>query len=127
MKSMNAQRGMSYWSVMFGIVLLILVVKTATTTWPVYWDNQLINQMITERLKSAPDNTSPEEFKKGMVEQFGMNNIHNLEFKNIARVTLDNGLIVETDYEVREPFIANVDLVMSFKKRFDQKAIKSGE
>ncbi len=127
MKSMHAQRGLSYWGVMFGILFLVFIVKAATVTWPVYWDNQVINQIITERLKVMDEKTTPEQFKKGANEQFGMNNIRDLKFVDIAKVTSNGALIVETDYEVRQPFIANVDIVMSFKKKFDQRVVKSGE
>ena len=35
-------------------------------------------------------------------------------------------LVVQLDYEVRKNFMGNVDLVMSFEKQFDQRAIKAG-
>lgn len=127
MKMIGAQRGLSYWGVMFGVILFVIVIKAATATWPVYWDNQIINQVVTERLKVVDDKTSPELFKNGVAEQFDMNNIRDLNFKDIAQVYSEGGLVVEVDYEVRRPFIGNVDLVLSFKKRFDQKAIKAGE
>lgn len=127
MKMIGAQRGLSYWGVMFGVILFVIVVKAATATWPVYWDNRIVNEIVIERLKAVDNKTSPELFKSGVIEQFGINSINDLNFKDMAQVYSEGGLIVEVDYEVRRPFIGNIDLVMSFKKRFDQKAIKAGE
>lgn len=127
MKMIRAQRGLSYWGVMFGVILFVIVIKAATATWPVYWDNRIVNEIITERLKTVDSNTSPELFKNGVDEQFAINNIRDLKFKDMAQIYSEGGLVVEVDYEVRRPFIGNVDLVISFKKKFDQRVIKSGE
>lgn len=127
MKMIRAQRGLSYWGVMFAVILFVIVVKAATATWPVYWDNKVINEVITERLKVTDVNTSPEAFKSGVNEQFDMNNIRDLKFDDIAQVHAEGGLVVDVDYQVHRPFMGNVDLLISFKKRFEQKAIKSGE
>ena len=127
MSTLQSQRGVSYWAVMFGIMLFVLVVKAALAMWPVYWDNKVINDIIVERLKVSDDKTSPDKLEQNISEQFDMNNIKDLKVKDIAQIYSEGALVVETEYEVRRPFIGNVDLVMSFKKRFDQKAIKSGE
>lgn len=127
MKTLQSQRGVSYWAVMFGIILAVLLVKAAMAVWPVYWDDKIINDVIIERLSVSNSQTSPDEFKKQVAGQFTINSLRDIKFEDIAQVHADGGLIVETDYEVRRPFIANIDLVMSFKKRFDQKAIQSGE
>ncbi len=42
------------------------------------------------------------------------------------RVSYNGELVVDTDYEVRKNFIGNVDMVVSFKKNFDQRLIKAG-
>ncbi len=127
MKSIHAQRGMSYWGVMFGILFAVFLVKASLATWPVYWDNRLINQVITERLKELDDKTSPEEFKRGVNDQLKMNGIRDLNIDDIAKINTTGALYVETDYEIREPFIANIDIVISFKRKFDQRVIKAGE
>ena len=127
MKSLKAQRGLSYWGVMFGVMFLVLALKLTMAVWPVYWDNRIIDQTIVERLKVTDKSISPEEFKRGVNEQFNMNNIRDLTFDDVAKTYSEGGLIVQVEYEVRRPFIANIDLVMSFKKKFDQRAIKSGE
>ena len=127
MKSLRAQRGLSYWGVMFGVMFLVLALKLTMAVWPVYWDNRIIDQTIVERLKASDSGISPDDFMRRVNEQLTMNNIRDLTFEDIAKTYSEGGLIVQVEYEVRRPFIANIDLVMSFKKKFDQRAIKSGE
>lgn len=127
MMNIRAQRGVSYWGVMFGIMLAVLVVKAALITWPAYWDNKLINESINEKLRSSTS-ADPAQFVKDIEGQLSRNNIRDLKPTDIMKVSTDNSnLIVDTDYEVRQKYLGNVDLVISFKKRFDQRAIKAGE
>lgn len=122
----RAQRGMSYWSVMFGLMLGVLVIKAALITWPAYWDNRLINDSITEKLRSS-SNADPARFLTELESQLSRNNIRDVKPKDIMQVSTDNSnLIVDTNYEVRQKFMGNMDLVISFKKRFDQRTIKAG-
>ncbi|XID75586.1 DUF4845 domain-containing protein [Alkanindiges sp. WGS2144] len=126
MMNIKAQRGVSYWSIMFGIMLAVLVVKAALVIWPAYWDNRLINTSIKERLKNAND-ANPEAFMKALEQQFSLNNLRDVQAKDIMQVSNGGGgLVVDTDYEVRKKFVANVDMVVVFKKQFDQRLIKAG-
>lgn len=121
----KAQRGASYWSIMFGVMLVVIIGKAIIITWPAYWDNRLINASIEERLKTSTDN-SPEKFVSELQQQFTLNNLRDLDPKDIMKVSNSGGeLVVQTDYEVRKKFIANIDLIMSFEKQFDQRAVKA--
>ncbi len=125
MMNINAQRGVSYWGVMFGILLGVLAIKAALVTWPAYWDNRLINATIEERLRNSND-ANPAAFLAALESQFSINNLRDINAKDIMRVSYNGELVVDTDYEVRKNFIGNVDMVVSFKKNFDQRLIKAG-
>ena len=125
MMNINAQRGVSYWGVMVGILLGVLLIKAALVTWPAYWDNRLINATIEERLRNSTD-ANPATFLAALDQQFNLNNLRDISAKDIVKVSSNGELVVDTDYEVRKNFIANVDLVIAFKKHFDQRLIKAG-
>lgn len=125
MMNINAQRGVSYWGVMVGILLGVLLIKAALVTWPAYWDNRLINATIEERLRNSND-ANPATFLAALDQQFNLNNLRDISAKDIVKVSSNGELVVDTDYEVRKNFIANVDLVIAFKKHFDQRLIKAG-
>lgn len=126
MINMKAQRGASYWGIMVGIMLAVLVIKAALITWPAYWDNRLITASIEEKLRSS-SNSDPARFMQELEQQFSLNNLRDVKAKDIMKVSNSGGeLVVQLDYEVRKNFMGNVDLVMSFEKQFDQRAIQAG-
>jgi hypothetical protein len=128
MNTAYQQRGASYWAVMIAILLAVLFLKGALVSWPAYWDDYMINHAIKERLKVVDEKTTPVDFKNEMAQQLQMNNIRDLKVDDIMTVSNDKGhLQVDTDYEVRREFLANVDVVMKFKQAFDQQVIKTGE
>lgn len=52
-----------------------------------------------------------------------MNNVRDLKFEEIAQVTNVEGLQVKKAYEIRKPFLLNIDLVLKFEKSFDQSSL----
>lgn len=126
MINMKAQRGASYWGIMIGLMLAVVVIKAALITWPAYWDNRLINASIEEKLRTS-NSSDPAKFVQELEQQFSLNNLRDVKAKDIMKVSNSGGgLVVQVDYEVRKNFMANVDLVVSFEKQFDQRALKAG-
>lgn len=126
MINMKAQRGASYWGIMIGIMLAVVVIKAALITWPAYWDNRLINASIEEKLRNSTS-SDPAKFVQDLEQQFNLNNLRDVKAKDIMKVSNSGGgLVVQVDYEVRKNFMGNVDLVVSFEKQFDQRALKAG-
>ncbi len=54
-------------------------------------------------------------------QRLSMNNIRDIKFADVAQVTNVDGLQVKTEYEIRKPFLLNIDIVMKFEKSFDSK------
>lgn len=119
----NAQQGTSYITILFAIIVFAMVVKAVVAIWPAYWDNRVINSQIEELLKDSPADITPAKFTQQMDQRLDMNNINDLQFKDIAQVSNDQGLHVNTRYEVRKPFLLNIDLVLKFEKSFDQRSL----
>lgn len=118
----NAQQGASYIAILFGVVVFALVVKAIIAIWPAYWDDRVINNQIEELIKDSPADITPAKFNQQMEQRLNMNNIKDLNFKDIAKVSTEHGLNVNTHYEVRKPFLLNIDLVLKFEKSFDQRS-----
>ena len=115
----QSQQGASYIAFLFAIA-----VKAAVAIWPAYWDDKIIDTQIQGLLKDSPTNITPTKFAMEMDRRFDMNGIRDLRFKDIGVVTYKGDLIVKKKYEVRKPFIKNLNLVMTFEKTFDQKTAK---
>lgn len=121
----NTQKGASYISILLGIMVVAFVLKATVAVWPSYWDDRVINQQIESQIKKSPSNITPVQFSAQMSRNFNMNNIRDINFQDIAHVSTENGLQVTKKYEVRKPFLLNIDLVLTFEKSFDQRSVQS--
>ncbi|MEN8991979.1 DUF4845 domain-containing protein [Avibacterium paragallinarum] len=121
---MRHQRGTSYLAIMLAVVGFAFMAKVAIAVWGPYFVDRMINSQIREQLVSAPKNISPAGFVKEMDKRFNMNMI-DIKFSDIAQVNNDNGLRVEKNYEIRKPFLLNIDIVLKFEKSFDQSSVQA--
>ncbi|WP_326518970.1 DUF4845 domain-containing protein [Acinetobacter sp. CAAS 2-6] len=121
----KAQQGVSVIGVLLAVILFAIVAKAALAIWPTYWDDRVINKEIEDVLKNNPITMKSFEFESKMDQQLSMNNIRDLKIKDITQVQNAGGLEVKKKYEVRKPFLLNIDLVLTFEKDFDQRFVQS--
>ena len=121
----KAQQGVSVIGVLLAVILFAIVAKAALAIWPAYWDDRVINKEIEDVLKNNPITMKSFEFESKMDQQLSMNNIRDLKIKDITQVQNAGGLEVKKKYEVRKPFLLNIDLVLTFEKDFDQRSIQN--
>lgn len=121
----KAQQGVSVIGVLLAVILFAIVAKAALAIWPAYWDDRVINNEIEDVLKNNPITMKSFEFESKMDQQLSMNNIRDLKIKDITQVQNAGGLEVKKKYEVRKPFLLNIDLVLTFEKDFDQRFVQS--
>lgn len=119
------QQGASYIGILIAIIGFAFLAKIAIAVWAPYWDDRVIDGQIAELLQSSPKNISPSEFESKMGQRFEMNGIRDIKFKDIAQVMNTDGLQVKKDYEIRKPFLLNIDLVLKFEKSFDQRSVQT--
>ena len=119
------QQGASYIGVLIAIIGFAFLAKIVIAVWAPYWDDRVIDGQIAELLQSSPKNISPSEFESKMGQRFEMNGIRDIKFKDIAQVMNADGLQVKKDYEIRKPFLLNIDLVLKFEKSFDQRSVQT--
>ena len=119
------QQGASYIGILIAIIGFAFLVKIAIAVWAPYWDDRVIDGQIAELLKNSPKDISPSEFETKIEQRFDMNGIRDIKFKDIAQVMNTDGLQVKKDYEIRKPFLLNIDLVLKFEKSFDQRSVQT--
>ena len=120
----RTQQGTSYIAILLIIIAAALMVKVLVAVWSPYWDNHVINTQIEELLAISNNNTSPTQFKNDLVQRLDMNNVRDVKVEDLLRVSTADGLQVQTNYEVRKPFLLNIDLVLKFEKSFDKNSSK---
>ncbi|HCV3299489.1 TPA: DUF4845 domain-containing protein [Acinetobacter baumannii] len=121
----KAQQGTSYLAILFGVVIFAIAVKAVLAVWPAYWDDRVINNQITELMQQSSADITPQKFMAQMDQRLEMNNIRDLHFKEIAEVFNQPSLTVKKKYEVRKPFLLNIDLVLTFEKSFDKTSVQA--
>lgn len=121
----KAQQVTSYLAILFGVVIFAIAVKAVLAVWPAYWDDRVINNQITELMQQSSADITPQKFMTQMDQRLEMNNIRDLHFKEIAEVFNQPSLTVKKKYEVRKPFLLNIDLVLTFEKSFDKTSVQA--
>ena len=122
---MRHQRGTSYIAILVAVIGFAFLVKVVVAVWAPYVDDRLVNNEIEALIKSSPKNIAPSKFESQMSQRLDMNGVRDLNFKEIAQVTNVDGLQVKKDYEIRKPFLLNIDIVLKFEKSFDQSSVQA--
>lgn len=122
---MRHQQGASYIAILIAIIGFAFMVKVAVAVWGPYFDDRMLDNQIEEQLLNGPKNLTPQKFISEMDRRLSMNNIRDIQFADVAQVTNVDGLQVKKEYEIRKPFLLNIDIVMKFEKSFDQSSVQA--
>jgi hypothetical protein len=116
MKLQKSQQGFTMLSLAFYLGLLAFVVFTTLKLFPVYMDaftvESAVEGVTTDKNREY---TSPMSVRTGILKRFEINNVRTLSHEDVVVTREDKMYIVDVDYEVRIPFIRNIDLVLSFE------------
>ncbi len=113
----RSQRGMSYLGIMFIAMILAFALKVVATVGSDYYDFYGINKMVNSLMDEGRTG-SVAEFKRALYDRFQINGIRDRNPDDFEYQMDGRGLIVIVDYEVRKPFIGNLDVVMHFEKTY---------
>lgn len=111
------QQGFSYGGLLAAVFILGAIIKVAAAVGPAYYDAYTIDKIIESLYRDGRAN-SINDFKRGLADRFQINNIRDKSPDDFEYTFEDRKLTVEVDYEVRRPFIGNLDVVMTFKKTY---------
>lgn len=113
------QRGMGYLGYMIVALVIGLLVKVITTAGGPYLDHFYVDRSIKSVLHdNAATNASVQDIQKSLSTQFAINNITDLASGDL-NVTKDGNVItVSYEYEIRQQFMGNCDVVFKFKNSF---------
>lgn len=116
----STQRGMSYWSILFGVSFFAMILKVAATVGPIYLDFYTIDKMLQAKFRETQvDKFELKQFAKDLSAQMERNNIRDRKVEDLMVLKRDgNKLLVELDYEERKNLMGNLDVVVHFKKDY---------
>ena len=121
----SKQRGIS---LLGGLVVLALIgffLTAAFKVGPLYLDNSFVSAAIASLEKDDVHNMTNQEIRRKLGAQFDINNIRDVNSKEIKITRQRTNTIVTLDYERRVNFIGNVDVVVVFNNSYDSSQAKS--
>lgn len=118
---LSQQRGRSYVVMLLFIVVLILCAKVVLAIVPAYWNDHVLNGEIQKALLAADRDFNDAQFLPSLEKRLVINGLDHLLKENFLTVS-DEGNHLEKAYELRVPFVGNIELLIHFKKQFSIKA-----
>ena len=126
MQTIRAQRGAS---ILTWLVILAFAAFFASATFkliPHYMDNKALEKaiMAVEEDKTVGDKIDTvSDFYSYISKSMQVNSIRDLKMDDIIEVSQNsNDFLVHLKYEQREPLIRNIDMVVSFDKKYRVRA-----
>ncbi|SDJ56364.1 DUF4845 domain-containing protein [Microbulbifer yueqingensis] len=118
--SLHRQRGMSYWSLILIIAGAGFILTCVSKMGPGYIDAYYVDQ----GLKKLAEQDNLRDMTRGQIKQelnkyFLINNVRGQPTESVQIIRGADSILISVDYEVRQPLIHNVDVVMRFNKQLN--------
>lgn len=123
MKLEQSQRGATLTTIAFYLFLLGFSVFTALKLVPVYMESFTIRSVMEGMsVEKGREYTGSLKVREAVLKRFGINNITQVGADDVVVVREDDAYVITVDYEVRIPFISNIDFVLVFTNEAEVKA-----
>lgn len=121
MRDMKMQQG-GMTAIGFIIVLLLIAFFTLIVLklMPIYYEDFKINTALKSlKEEEGISQKTDAEIQTIIMRRFRIDNIQRIALDDIEINRDRNGIMIDIDYEIRDPFIANVDVVVYFKDKIE--------
>ena len=119
----NRQHGFSTIAILMAILIGFFAITVLVRIVPVYIDNFTLSQVIGSL--GDPENMRRIESERDVRERLEKRvQMENLESVNVADMDINYGdelLTVDYGYEVRTPFMGNIDAVLKFEHHHEMR------
>ena len=117
MNRLTRQTGALDLQLIFAALMGVFVVICGIKLAPVYIDNFTIGEAfkgVKEELEADASKADKQHIRAMLERRFTVNRIEQISTKDIEFVREKSRLLVKAPYEVRVPFMLNIDVVMKF-------------
>lgn len=122
MQSRNRQSGLTFISILMLLVILGFYVYLGLKLLPIYLEYSKVKSVVTAVQKeNQTAQQTPEQIRQTLMNRFYINEVRRLTGKEIKIKPVPAGTLVEVEWEVREPVLGNVDMVVYFNEKFEIK------
>jgi len=122
LKSIKHQRGLGILQWLVVIIVVVVVGKFAFTVVPIYAENVYVQSALKSLDSSVEklENMTDAEIKKKLTNFYLINNVRSEgPTKNIKIEREADKVLVTIDYETREAYLFNMDIIVSFQNHLD--------
>jgi type II secretory pathway pseudopilin PulG len=115
----NKQQGFTFIGLVIVLGFVGMVVFSVLKVFPIYMEHLSVKQSL-ESLKTDPAirSMSTAAIKDKLEKKFNVNQVTSIDRKTIKVQRGTGDLKVDVTYEVREDYMGNVDIVLSFSDNF---------
>lgn len=122
MQSRNRQSGLTFISILMLLVILGFYVYLGLKLLPIYLEYYKVKSVVSAVQKeNQTAQQTPEQIRQTLMNRFYINEVRRLTGKEIKIKSVPAGTLVEVEWEVREPTLGNVDMVVYFNEKFEIK------
>jgi len=115
MKSIKSQKGMTGIGWMIVIALVMFFAYVVILLLPIYLENHSVKSVIQDLESGDESFSTASELRKIINRRLDINMATSVSSGDISISQDADVFIVDIDYEVREPFLGNIDLLFTFK------------
>lgn len=114
------QQGMSASGIVFVLALIAFFTLLTLRLAPLYYDNYKISSHLEAVAQSADfQSMAPAEIRSTVLKRLRIDNVISIPGSDIKIVQDRDKKSMDLNYEVRVPFIANVDFVAKFENHVE--------
>ena len=119
MRSLEKQRGATMWEMCLYIFVFLTIVTTALKLGPLYIQDRNIGSALNALNESIQGEVTAAAIKTRLSRTYQVSMIDEKFLSDLEVDTTGATPVVTLNYEVRAPFVANVDVVLRFKHSVD--------
>lgn len=110
------QRGMTLMGFIIGLVVAAFFVYMGMVLFPAYNEYNGVKKAMDSVAASAnPNETNEGQIAKDLDKQFLVGYVETITGRDVKIVRQKTGNLLTADYEVRKPFVYNIDFAIKFK------------
>lgn len=118
MRTLNRQRGVSVPALIALLIIIGFVITIGIRLTPVYINYYSLVSLVKsvqedEELRKQPT----VDIREAVNKRMRLNEVDKLGYDVVSIKRPSGELVLEIDYEVRRPFVGNIDLIVSFNRR----------
>src|SRR5215510_6384139 len=111
------QRGATLLGTLIIVAIVGFAVYAGIRLTPLYLEYMSVVRALEQTAKSEQgDATSPQALRQSLERRWAIEDIKNLDYKDVEIKKGTNGFTMRANYRAEAPFVANVSLVVDFDK-----------